>query len=238
MALTLSQHDAEFPNMISNNPHIDELHQILTRMCALLMESSGRAGRVGAEVRRITGDLLDNLAILARDETLPVVLQNLFVAARDTGTTLFWMDRVVNQLLAENPQLDLGKVVRNACLFFALGTEARIIAKMEFTSREDVDALMARMKHSFDEAKEIAADEMDSIAYYSLVELAASLTHHLVKTAQPLPRLVEYMLPKPMPSLALSQRIYSSADRAEELVAANKVVHPAFVRPYVKALSS
>jgi len=52
----------------------------------------------------------------------------------------------------------------------------------------------------------------------------------------PLPRVVYYNL-RPLPALATSYRIYSDASRFDEIVADNKVVHPAFVRGTVRALT-
>lgn len=223
--------------IISNNPDIEELYNILLGMTKLLLESSGNAGRVGANVRRIIGDLMGNLASLIRDLKLGIVLNNMFKEATKTGISLFWLDRIINYLFAQNPKRELTTTTVHVCIFFALAQQARIISNTVYTSREDVDALMLKLQRTFSDAKEMAADHMDSMAYYSLVELAAAVTHHLVKTARPLPRLVNYEMPAPLSALVLSQRIYSDASRFEELLSENHVVHPAFVRPKVRALS-
>jgi prophage DNA circulation protein len=122
-------------------------------------------------------------------------------------------------------------------ILFALSAQCKIIALTTFVSRDDIEDIQSKMKASFDLAKEMAADDMDNIVYQQLVNLAAKLARYLADTALPLPRVVIYQL-RPMPVLLTSYRIYSDASRSEEIMSDNKVVHPAFVRSTVRALST
>lgn len=59
--------------------------------------------------------------------------------------------------------------------------------------------------------------------------LATSVTEDLTQRAAALPRRGTYAVPAALPSLALSQRLYGTAARADELVAQGRVRHPAFM---------
>ncbi len=219
---------------------IDELEPILLRMTDGLLQSSSDTskGRTASALRQAVGTLMANVGPLVRSGGLTVAVTDCFDAALANGISLLWMDELINDLFDEEPDSLLAVTIVNSCIILALAQKSRIIAAMVFTNREAVDAQMARAKELFDRAKELAADHMDSSAYAALISLSASLVHHLVKTAQPLPRIVDYVLPLPLPALTISNRIYGVGGRSEEIVAGNLTVHPAFVRPNVRALSA
>jgi prophage DNA circulation protein len=157
--------------------------------------------------------------------------------ATEAGMTVQWMDRVLTQLVSEKPSdLAAVSVVQNSILF-ALAQDARILAKTEFQSREDVQRMLERMKGWFDISIELAAEQRDNPSYAALITLAGSITRYLADTARPLPRMLHYQV-QPMPGLTLSQMIYHEGSRAEEIAAENKVVHPAFCPINIRALSA
>jgi prophage DNA circulation protein len=147
------------------------------------------------------------------------------------------LDPVLTQLWAETPTTNGSTWTTQAGVLFCLGTQCQVIAAITFVSRDDIESMQDRMKASFDEAKDMAADEMDNIVYNQLVDLGAKLARFLADAALTLPIIVYYQL-RPMPVLTLANRIYADASRDEELIADNKVVHPAFVQSVVRALSS
>jgi prophage DNA circulation protein len=113
-----------------------------------------------------------------------------------------------------------------------------IISSMQFTSRQDVDAKKAEMNVAFEDAIEIAADEMAQMTYQRLVSLHAAVTFYLIETARPLPRMVRYRFFSILPSLAVAHKLYYDSSRADQLRVENKVVHPAFMRLIGRALSN
>jgi hypothetical protein len=219
---------------------VDDLREILERMTGTLLASAAATpnGRAASELRRAVGDLMADLGVSVRDGSFTAALLKCFTEATEAGINLLWMDKLIRGLLAEEPDSPLTSGAVQVSVVFALSQESVIISRMTFTNREAIDEMMVRMRSLFDAAKDMAADGMDSICYYSLSELAAALTQHLVKTAQPLPRIVEYLLPSPMPALTISNLIYGDGGRSEEIIATNRVVHPAFVRSDVRALSA
>ena len=100
-----------------------------------------------------------------------------------------------------------------------------------------MDRVRAKIHPAFDQAEEVAADEMVLAVYRALVSLHAAVTFHLYQTARPLPQMLNYRFASPRPTLILSQRLYYTAARADELREENKVVHPAFASREGRALS-
>jgi prophage DNA circulation protein len=115
--------------------------------------------------------------------------------------------------------------------------EAQLIAAMAFVSRQDVDDMLIGIVIPFNDAEEIAADEMDQETYQALIGLNAALVNHLITTARPLPRMVNYQFADVMPSLVVAYRLYADASRADEIVAENKIVHPLFCPTTGRGLS-
>ena len=98
-------------------------------------------------------------------------------------------------------------------------------------------ACASKCNPAFDQAEEVAADEMALVVYRALVSLHAAVTFHLYETARPLPQMLDFKFAAPRPTLVLSHRLYDTAARADELREENKVVHPAFAPREGRALA-
>jgi hypothetical protein len=215
---------------------LSEITDILTRMSNQLMRFTTMQGRPGAELRVAIGIMLTNIGRAVSDATLPDEMANVFDAAYDAGIQLSGVEPALASLRSELPTTNGSVWTTQAAIMYALATECRVIADMSFRCREDVEKIQGQMKLNFDMAKEWAADEMDNVVYGRLVDLAAKLARYLADVALPLPTVVYYNL-KPVPALAWSYRIYADANRTEELMADNRVIHPLFMRELVRALS-
>ena len=128
--------------------------------------------------------------------------------------------------------------MRNALINFALATQGKVLLATKFDSYDDAYTMKLNMNAAFAPMEEIAADDMEQMTYQALVRLHAAVTFFLVETARPLPRMLNFQFGAPMPTLVAAYRLYADAGRADELRAENKVVHPAFMRPFGKALSN
>jgi prophage DNA circulation protein len=214
-----------------------EIEGIVYRSTEQLLGFAEAKGRAASELRYTVGDLRAHINRYVRDGTFGRRLMISYRLATDAGISVKWMDNVLKQLASETPSdLAAVAVVQNSILF-ALAQDARILAKTNFTSREDVDNMLVRMKGWFDVAIELAAGQRDNPGYAALISLAGSITRYLADVARPLPRMLAYEL-LPMPGLTLSQFIYSDGSRSEEIAAENKVVHPLFCPAHIKALSA
>jgi len=194
-------------------------------------------GRPGSDLRTAVGDFIANSETLFADDQAGPPLDAIFELARVTGLTQPQLESVRLAAVAEAPVLLGAVLVQNALIRFCLAFECRIIADMTFVSRQDVDNIKAIMTTAFQPAEELAADDMDQVAFMALVQLHAALAFHLDQTARPLPRMLDYAFADVLPTLVLAYRLYANAGRADEVRAENKIVHPAFGLREGKALS-
>jgi hypothetical protein len=214
-----------------------EIAAIIQRMTEKLISfTATNKGREGSDLRTRVGDLNAHVAASVKDSTLPDRMLACFNAAVEAGITVTQLDPVLDQLRSEDPETLGALWTAQSGIFYALSSQCKIIAVTTFESRDDIEAMQDRMKTSFDLAKDMAADDADNLVYQDLVNLAATLARFLAQTSMPLPSILWYYL-SPMPALATSYRIYSDASRYDEIVADNKIVHPAFCRGTIRALS-
>jgi prophage DNA circulation protein len=195
-------------------------------------------GRPGSDARTAIGDTRANAFALCIDDALGPPLANCFAQAQLAGSTMQQIDVVRQAVELETPQTLGGQLVQNAGIRFCLATECNIIAAMTFVSRQDVEAIKLQIQQPFQDAIETAADDMDQATFQALITLYGAVTNHMVQTALPLPRMVNFQFFQPLPSLVIAYKLYDDASRCDEIVAENKVVHPAFCPPTGQALSN
>jgi prophage DNA circulation protein len=215
-----------------------EAAPIVDRMLANLIATVPAKGRAGSDARTAISDTRANAFKLCIDDALGSPLIQCFALARQAGSTMQQIEVVRRQVELETPQTLGGQLVQNAGIRLCLASEARIISGMTFVSRQDVDAIKAQMYQPFFDAQEIAADDMDQATFMALVRLNGAMVNHLVATARPLPRMLNFQFFEPLPSLVMAYKLYDDASRCDELREENKVVHPAFCPPTGQALST
>jgi len=224
---------------MSINSENEEISGIMNRLLdKLALTSSSQVGAAGFVIRSQIGDMRSFYSDYLRDKTFSEKLLLIFTTAREANAKLSSFVAVREQLFSEVPVGEISKLIVQVTIGFCLASESRIISNIEFTSRDDVEATIVSMKIAFDTARELAADAIDSASYQDLTFLAGALTSHLAATARPLPRMVTFNLAAPLPALALSNRIYYKGDRAEEIVAENHIIHPAFCPREIRGLAS
>jgi prophage DNA circulation protein len=206
-------------------------------MDALMSFSVSTTGSQGAELRLAVGRFLSDFGKSINDAVLGTKLWTCFEQARAAGATLNSMDAVRVAMFAEAPIYDLGFAIVNAAVIFSLVEQSYIIAETEYASRADVDVVMDRMNAVVEEVKLNKADSFTVKDYQNFIALSALMIQHLAITELQLPRIVQYHFPFHYPALALSNLIYGTGSRSGELIAENKVVHPAFMQRDIVALS-
>ena len=209
----------------------------------LLGTSNEQKGRSGSDLRRACGDIYltksdeDFVNTYIVNNVIGPKLSNCFMQARVTGATLSEFNRIRETIDAEAVTSLVAVLIKQACICFSLQQMSVVIAGMAFTSREDVDFVRAETNDAFNDAEEVAADEMALAVYRALVSLHAAVTFHLYETARPLPQMLNFQFAATRPTLIQSYRLYADAGRADELRAENKVVHPAFAPRQGRALA-
>ena len=215
-----------------------EAAPLVQRALTNLIETVPAQGRAGSDARTAINDTRVAALALCIDDAMGPPLANCFTLAQQAGSTMQQID-VVRQLVEQEAPASLGgQLMQNACIRLCLSTEASIVAGMTFVSRQDVESIKLQLYQPFQDAEEIAADDMDQMTFQALIALHGAVTNHLVATARPLPRMVTFMFYEPLPSLVIAYKLYDDASRCDELREENKVVHPAFCPPTGQALSA
>ena len=161
-----------------------------------------------------------------------------FTLAREANVKVASLVYVREQLFLEEPVGDLPIALVMMSIIFCLAAESRMISAIDYTSRDDVETVMATMKTAFDRARDLASEIDDPSPYQTLTALAGSLTNFLSDTARPLPRMVTFKMKAIYPSLALSQRLYYDPGRSEEIAQENHTIYPAFCQLEIRGLAS
>jgi prophage DNA circulation protein len=211
---------------------------ILQRSLQVLVAAVPAQGRQGSDLRLACFALQANaLRLLGADAAGPY-LASCFTLARAAGVTQPQLARVRVSTGAEPTKTSGATRIKWSIIGMCLSTEGRVISTMSFTSRQDADTLKLQMNTVFAQVEEAVADAMDQETFQAMVALHASIMFYLVDTARPLPRLIKFAFSAPMPTLVMAYRLYADASRGDELLAENKIVHPAFALPVGLALSA
>lgn len=210
----------------------------MQRSITVLLGAVPTSGRPGADFRTACDALIANAESLIQTDLAGPPLQACFDLARSAGATQAQLASVRSQALTEKPVTIGANMITGSIIEMCLATEGRVIADMTFTSRQDVDALKLQMNAIFAEVEEYLADAMDQMSYRAAVQLHSAIIQYLVQTARPMPRMLSFAFTQSMPTLVMANRLYADASRADELLAENKVVHPAFMLPSGQALSN
>lgn len=203
----------------------------------LLATSNAQLGRAGSDLRRACGDMKVNAEVYIVANLIGPKLSGCFMQARVTGATMDEFNRIREALVAEAPVSLVAVLIQQSCVWFSLQQMSIVLAGTIFTSRDDVDAVQGEINDAFDQAEEVAADEMVQMVYQALVSLHAAVMFHLYQTARPLPQMLDFEFAATRPTLIQSYRLYADASRADELREENKVVHPAFAPRTGRALA-
>jgi hypothetical protein len=216
---------------------IKEAVEIIDRLLLALMDGMPSSGVEGSNLRRLVGSLHDEAEQSIRNGTIGTDVLACFDAALAAGAAMSNMDTVREALLEEAPQYYVGSSVVSNSLIFTLVEQSRIIINTDFVSSSDANDMLQKMIEIIDTIKLAISDLLDGYNYQGLIALCASIVQHIAVTERQLPRIVQYTLPSNMPSLKIANLLYFDAIRSDEIIAENRIVHPAFCPRDIVALS-
>jgi prophage DNA circulation protein len=206
-------------------------------LSAILMQAPTQ-GRPGSDLRTAVGDFLADAETFLITDTAGPPLENIFRLSQTNNISFSQMEYVRGVAISQNAVSPGAILIRDALVKYSLATEGLILANTTFVSRDDVEAARSVVNAAFAPSEEAAADAMDSQSYQSLINLHAAISYYLTQTAMPLPQMLNFAFAGPLSTLVAAYRLYTDASRADELLAENHVVHPAFMRPTGRALSN
>jgi len=218
-------------------PAVKDADGIVQRLLVNLSSCIVDKGTVGLTAQTTIGWLAANSQQLLYYDQIGYPLDLCFDQVRQAGAIIRKMEEVRVLLTLEKPKTLGGTIVRDRSIQLCMAQEGKIISDMNFTSRQDIDAMLKAIQPSFEAAEETAADTMDGADYQALINLRAAIVNYLVSTSRGLPAMTTYWFARSLPSLVISYRLYADASRYDEIRAENKVVHPAFCRNTGKTLS-
>lgn len=147
-------------------------------------------------------------------------------------------EAVLDELAALAPESEAGIRVLGAAEAAILAASAELLRREPLGAVEDAEALGARLERRFDRAEARLAEVADGAHWRALAGLRGAVARYLAETSTMLPRRRRIATGEPLPALALAWRLYQDADRAEELAAENRAIHPAFMPVELTALSA
>jgi prophage DNA circulation protein len=215
-----------------------EAAPIVQRCCKNLMNTIATHGREGSDARTQIGDTIAYAYTMLRDNSIGPELDQCFTLARQAGATFVLIEQVRRFTSQETPTTLGGAMTQNCLVQWCLATEAEIISNMDFISRQDVDKVKQQIKDPFQDAIELAADDMDQMVFQGLVNLYGATVNYLVDTQRPLPQMLNYEFSRPNSTLVIAYRLYGDAGRADQVRQENKIIHPAFAPAAGQALSA
>jgi prophage DNA circulation protein len=124
-----------------------------------------------------------------------------------------------------------------ACRRAAVISLARASASYRPISYDDAAALRTLLAAALDQEITAAGDAGQDATYAALKALRSAVVLDLTTRGASLPTVVTVALPVSLPSLAIAQRLYGDASRADEIAAEAGAVHPAFCPISFQALS-
>jgi prophage DNA circulation protein len=215
----------------------DEVIGIIKRIGPVVLSAAvNSVGSIGAALRRAVGLMISD-ASMTHLPTFVFAFGVCLDLARHSEATLVGIDRIRKAALAETPASLPAVLYVNSIVGMALATEARIVAFMQFRSREEVEDIATAMNAAFSQSAETAADELDQGTYLELISLHGSVVKLLADRGRLLPRIIHYDYQMVMPALRMAQRAYQNPARYQELIDENHIVHPAFMPSVGKMLA-
>ena len=221
-------------NKAALNECVSVIDQILNFLIATIPSGVNSTAQLNTDM----GNLRANAADLINTGGAAALLATCFADATAAGAVLDRMSGARASIDAIPTISTTASLLVDTAVIYALSSEARIIGATAYTARDTVEALLVQMAGEFDTAIQDAADRVDSASYLALIALNAAVTQYLVTTEQPLPFLTTYTFNESIPSLVLAQRLYADPTRADELVAQNHTINPAFMQASGVCLSA
>ncbi|MBK5146002.1 DNA circularization protein [Budviciaceae bacterium BWR-B9] len=120
----------------------------------------------------------------------------------------------------------------------AAGAMAYAASQYQPTGYDDANELLTRVCDAIDRVALSSADRGNDAEYALLIEMRQSIVAILQQAGANLAKMEQVNFNRSLPSLTIANRLYQDTSRSDGLVKMVNPVHPAFMPPAFKALSS
>lgn len=204
------------------NGFLDELGDLLNTPQALMNT-----------LTNLVDALLDAIDTFTPDSPVPGIHEEVVdtvALTRAAIDELFSFETVASAIPTPTPQnfieqtahSEIGRAMRGA----ALASGSKVLAGLGLTSSTQALEIADDLAAKFEA---FLRDDIDEKTQESFAHLKAETIIHFVETARSLPDIADYVPPSTVHALVLAYDLYGDPDRAEELIARNKIRHPTFV---------
>lgn len=104
---------------------------------------------------------------------------------------------------------------------------AEALAAQQMENAAQAKLVQDTLVESFDNV--LATEDLDPEILESMLALKAATIEHFTQQQQQLPDLATYQVQQTMPALVIAHELYGDATRVAEVIARNRIRHPAFV---------
>lgn len=222
--------------MISDQ--IDEAIGLIDGMLDLLQRSvNSPQGRPAYQLRSSIGYLRANAEKSIKQRTIGTDIGACFNAAIAAGAIPERLESVRRYLLDTPAQGEVGQLIGGYSILMCLSAISIQGMTVTYRNQDEAMAAMAYTQGIFQQAKDAVADQTPVAVYNALNKLAATATRYLSSIKLQLPRVLTYRTMTTLPALTLSNLIFRTGDRSDEIVDENSIVHPAFCPRELRVLS-
>ncbi len=161
------------------------------------------------------------------------VVNAILGSAGGVETRISALEKLANSLSTDYQQSasdqKIAATVNILIVVLCTGAMAAAAVDANPTSRDEAEQLIQQVSEQLDKALLLAGDRGDDELYSSLLSIRSSFLETMQQRSAALSDLVQINIGRPMPALALANRIYQDAARANELIQEANVPHPAFM---------
>lgn len=211
-----------------------------TDVTALVQETIARAITDRKTISECVQALDDSTTIDEYFQRISDVVAAILNSTGGVNERLRSLETLANSLSTEYQQATsdqaVAATVNSAILVLCSAAMASVAVTANPGSSDEATILSERVSSQIDLALTSAGDRGDDDIYDALLTLRESFLSTMATASQGLVDLIDFRTTSPIPALTLANRLYQDAGRADELIAATTVPHPAFMPTKMKVL--
>ena len=168
------------------------------------------------------------------------VISTILNCAGGVNERILALEKLANSIRTEYQQSaaggEIAETVNTLIIVLCSGAMAVAASESNPTSRDEAELITRRVAEQLDIALLISGDRAEDGLYGELLLVRSSFLDTMSAISSELSELMQFNSAQPLPALALANRLYQDAARANELIQESNVPHPAFMPVSMKVL--